>query len=207
MYRENQVVLLRGYLGYQIMVEFDTAERIENVAIGDSAGWQVTPNRAGTLLFLKPLSLGAQTNMTVVTNARRYAFELVAREATSSNDPRIMYNVRFLYPPPPTPVRAAAPRDPVTEVVNENYRLSGSRRLGAVRVFDNGRATFFQFPAESETPAIFLLGEDGKEEIVNVQTRGAYVVVDQLAPAFALRRGSQRMIVRNHGFRTPRGAR
>ena len=34
-------------------------ERIENVAIGDSLGWQVTPNRKANLLFLKPMAAPA----------------------------------------------------------------------------------------------------------------------------------------------------
>ena len=47
-YDPSDVVELRSALGFQLSVEFDPAEKIENVAIGDSLGWQVTPNRRAT---------------------------------------------------------------------------------------------------------------------------------------------------------------
>jgi type IV secretion system protein VirB9 len=205
-YRDDQVVLLRGYIGYQMMLEFDRAEKIENVAIGDANGWQVTPNRAATLLFLKPIALGAQTNMTVVTNLRSYAFELVTRPSVQSDDPRIMYHVRFIYPAPAAAPVAAPPRDPATLAANSAYRLSGSRRIGLTRVFDTGAATYFQFAADADTPAIFMLGPDNKEELVNAQQRGGYFVVDQIARGFVLRRGAERTVVRNRAFKEPTNA-
>ena len=67
-YDPFQVVELKGALRRQLTVEFDPSERIENVAIGDSLGWQVTPNRRANLLFLKPMAQRPATNMTVVTN-------------------------------------------------------------------------------------------------------------------------------------------
>ena len=76
LYDPSEVVELHGVLGYQLSLEFDPAERIENVAIGDSLGWQVTPNRKANLLFIKPMSLRPDTNMTVITNLRRYNFQL-----------------------------------------------------------------------------------------------------------------------------------
>ena len=72
----DEVVQLRGALGWQIMIEFGSDERIENVSIGDSLAWQVTPNKRARNLFLKPLMKNATTNMTVVTDRRRYAFSL-----------------------------------------------------------------------------------------------------------------------------------
>ena len=77
LYDADQVVQLQGTPGFQIDVEFAADEAIENVAVGDSAAWQVTPNRRGDHLFVKPLLSGVTTNMTVVTSARTYFFELV----------------------------------------------------------------------------------------------------------------------------------
>ena len=83
-YEPSAVVELRGALGYQMSIEFDPSEKIENVAIGDSLGWQVTPNRRANIIFLKPMSKGPDTNMTVVTNARRYNFQLSVRPRSAS---------------------------------------------------------------------------------------------------------------------------
>ena len=43
-YETDKVVTVLGRLGYQSMIEFGNGEQIENVAVGDSSAWQVTPN-------------------------------------------------------------------------------------------------------------------------------------------------------------------
>lgn len=199
-YSNDLIVSLRGHLGYQMLIEFDPAERIENVAIGDSLAWQVTPNRAATMLFVKPVIADAATNMTVVTTLRRYSFDLRAHEATGPNDPNIIYAVRFTYPdaradepePPPPPVSPQA--------INVDYDVRGSERFGDVHVFDDGAMTYFQFPEDVEVPAIFVLNENNEEELVNTQARPPFVVVDHVAAAFVLRSGRHRLRVRNEGF-------
>jgi type IV secretion system protein VirB9 len=203
-YGPNQVIALRGHLGYQMTIEFDPNERIENVSIGDSLGWQVTPNRKATLLFLKPVEKGAATNMTVITTMRSYAFELTSREATSAQDPSIMYMVRFQYPTPALVVVAPPPPPPPPPVVlNFAYTIKGARRLRPSRVFDNGVSTFFEFPPTMETPAILMIGPTGKEELANLQSRDKFVVVDAIGPAFVLRYGDQRVEVKNTGYAVP----
>lgn len=195
-YSADQVIALQGHLNYQMMIEFEPNERIENVSIGDSLAWQVTPNQAATLLFLKPIEAGAATNMTVVTNRRRYAFALRASEARGPDDPRLIYSVRFTYPSEPTPSAEAAP------AFNFSYDVSGAAALAPVRVFDDGRFTYFELRANAETPAIFALNTEGEEEVVNSQVRGAYTVVDQITATFVLRRGHERALVRNESMPT-----
>ena len=107
-YDPDQVVQLKGFFGYQTMLEFAQDERIENVSIGDSLGWQVTPNKKANLLFLKPIDRSAATNMTVVTDKRRYAFELVVAP-DKQRAVELAYVVRFHYPPPPPVALAEAP--------------------------------------------------------------------------------------------------
>lgn len=194
-FEADQIVTIDGHLGYQTMIEFDPSEQIENVSIGDSLGWQVTPNRAATLLFLKPTQANAATNMTVVTNRRRYAFALRTRQARGPDDPDIVYSLRFTYPPDAVAADTPAAPDPAT--FNFAYAISGSRALTPTRVFDDGRFTYFQMPPDAMTPAIFALNEHGEEEVVNAQVRGDYTVVDQIAATFVLRYGRDRTIVRN----------
>jgi type IV secretion system protein VirB9 len=199
-YSPDQVIALQGHLNYQMMIEFAPNERIENVSIGDSLGWQVTPNQAATLLFLKPIQAHAATNMTVVTNRRRYAFALrAAAEARGPDDPRLVYSVRFSYPAE----EAAQAADVAPPAFNFDYAVSGARAIAPIRVFDDGHATYFQLPADAETPAIFALGADGSEEVVNSQVRGAYIVVDQLAAAFVLRHGNERATVQSGAAAAP----
>lgn len=75
-YEADKVVKVQGRIGYQSMIEFAPGESIENVAVGDSTAWQVTPNKRANLLFLKPLMPKAKTNMTVITDQRTYLFDL-----------------------------------------------------------------------------------------------------------------------------------
>lgn len=197
-YSENLVVRLEAHVGYQVLIEFDDNERIENVALGDSAAWQVTPNRAATLLFVKPLARDAQTNMTVITNRRTYSFGLTASEASGPSDPDLVYGLRFTYPervvaqtpPAPAPVR----------VVNADYVSRGAARFRTVAVFDDGASTYFLFQEGAEIPAIFVVNQDGEEELADTRSRPPYIVVDRLAPAFMLRAGADRLRVRNNGY-------
>jgi len=203
-YDPDQVIELQAALGYQMTIEFGPGERIENVSIGDGMGWQVTPNHRATLLFLKPLDAASVTDMTVITNVRRYVFDLHARRAGRRGDRTLIFHVRFEYPepfiavaepkilPPPQP-----PRD-----VNHAYRFQGSTKLIPTRVFDDGRFTYFEFAPTVEYPAIFAIDPDRKEAIVNTATRDGYLVVDRLASAFVLRQGAEVTRIVNDGYRT-----
>lgn len=201
-YDPGQVVEVTGHLGYQMMIEFGPGERIENVSIGDGQDWQVTPNRRADLLFLKPLEAGAATNMTVVTSRRRYSFLLSARAASGPKDPRLIFGLRFDYPPEPAAEPAAAAPEPPSER-NAAYTYTGSPGLAPARVFDDGRSTWFAFAEGPETPAIFAMDATGAESVVNSAMRGDYVVVDQIAPAFRLRRGKETLTLHNDAWRAP----
>ena len=80
-YNPDAIIRLTGHTGYQMMLEFEAGEQIETVGIGDSSGWQVTPNGAGTVMFLKPVGLPPATNLSIITNLRRYNLELLAMTA------------------------------------------------------------------------------------------------------------------------------
>jgi len=203
-YAPEEVVELVGDLGYQMSIEFGDGERIENVSIGDAQGWQVTPNRKASLLFLKPIDQAAATNMTVVTNLRRYAFELRVRAHVPAGGERsIIYGLRFDYPPPPPPPPSAdkpAVKTP-PQVVNAAYSYDGSPKSLPARVFDDGKATYFQFAAADDYPAIYEVEADKTEAVVNFTVRDGYVVVDHVARGFTLRRGAETTRLYNDGYR------
>lgn len=203
-YIPEEVVELVGDLGYQLTIEFGDGERIENVSIGDAQGWQVTPNRKADLLFLKPIDHAAPTNMTVVTNLRRYAFELRVRpKVPAGAEQSVIYGLRFDYPaPPPAPPfteKAAAKTPP--QVVNAAYSYEGSSKSLPARVFDDGKSTYFQFAEADDYPAIYALEPDSGEAVVNFTVRDGYVVVDQVARGFVLRRGADMTRLYNDGYR------
>jgi type IV secretion system protein VirB9 len=204
-YDPNEVVELQGAIGYSMTIEFGPGERIENVAIGDGLGWQVTPNHRANLLFVKPVDVHSVTDMTVITNLRRYAFDLSARRPTGRFDRSLIFRVRFEFPEAFVAVAEAKPIPPPEppKDVNHAYRVEGSSHNAPLRVFDDGHATYFAFPATMEYPAIFAIDPDRKEAVVNSATRDGYVVVDRLAAAFVLRRGAEVTKVINDGYRAP----
>ena len=201
-FEEDQVVQLTGFLGYQMMLEFGAGERIENVSVGDALGWQITPNKKADLLFLKPLEHSSPTNMTVVTNRRRYAFELqpAGPEASLAD---VAYVVRFTYPqdaqaaaPPP------APDAPPAQARNASYAYTGARETLPGEVFDDGASTYFSFLQGASLPAIFVVGTDG-EALANYMVRGRYIVVDQVAAHWVLRSGKAMTTVINTAYQSP----
>jgi type IV secretion system protein VirB9 len=204
-YDSDQVVLLTGHLGYQMMIEFAPDERIQNVAIGDGLNWQVTPNKAANLLFLKPMSLSKPTDMTVVTNLRRYSFELRSRSAAREPPSAITYVVEFIYPPDNSPVAvvATAPPPQPPERKNVAYTYTGSRAALPSEVFDDGRFTYFRWPESLSTPALFVVEPDGSESIANSTMRDGYQVVEQLARRFVLRNGKEVTQIINDAWRDP----
>lgn len=203
-YDPDKVVRLDGFVGYQMMLQFAADERVENVAIGEGSTWQVTPNKEASLLFIKPMVHAAHTNMTVVTDRREYLFELTAHRASEAGEMGIPYVVRFIYPPPPVIATVAPPPKPLPpERRNVAYAYTGARELVPSIVFDDGRFTYFQWPASAATPAVFVVGPDGKETLAEYTHRDGLQVVEQLAPEFRLRDGKRVTTVVNEAWRAP----
>ena len=204
-YNPDAIVRLTGHSGYQIMVEFGPGEKIETVGIGDSSGWQVTPNGPGTVVFLKPVGIPHTTNLSIITNQRRYNLELVAKSGLKAPQSQIIYSVRFLYPQKPVEVAAAAAPLIATppEQWNRAYSYDGAKGNVPEQVFDDGKATYFRFAAGASAPAIFSITPDSGESIVNFAVRGPYTVVEQIAPQFVLRQGKEVTIIFNDAYAAP----
>lgn len=192
-YDPSKVIRLNGRTGIQSTIEFGDAESIENVAVGDSAAWQVTPNKRASLLFVKPMAAPARSNMTVVTSKRTYLFDLV-----SSPKAPAVYVMRFSNPPaPPRPAAApvqqaaAQPKPPEATPADLNFAWAsdGARQLLPQRLFDDGKATWLAWARDVSMPAILVREPNGNEGPVNYTVKGDYVVVDGVPPQLVLRQG------------------
>ena len=203
-YDPNEVIELEGTLGYAMSIEFGENEKIENVAVGDSQGWQVTPNRRANLLFVKPMRRDASTNMAVFTNLRHYMFDLVVGPEQSARERGIIFGVRFEYPEPAMAslsAQQALAKPAMPSDVNHAYSYQGSSKNVPTRVFDDGHSTYFAFAPDAAYPAIYVLEDDKQEAVVNVTTRDGYLVVDRVAHVFVLRRGEEITEIINDGYR------
>ena len=167
-------------------------------AVGDSAAWQVTPNRRANLLFVKPMAADSRTNMTVVTDQHTYMFDLVAGKPSA-----VLYVLRFTYPAPPAAAKtleAANPAETIVQPVSVTLRDKlpeptaawtgkGAKQLMPRRSFDDGHAVYLAWDKGVDLPAILTPGPDESEGPVNYTVKSGYVVIDGLPDQIILRRG------------------
>jgi len=178
-YDPDQVVVLRVAPQTALAVEFSPGEHIENVAIGTSAGWQVTPNNRGDHLFVKSSTEAVPTNLIVVTDARQYLFSLVIGDNSVGLAP---YILRFTYPSHDAAI-AGANSGPIL------YRLYGSREIRPRAMSDDGVATRINWADDVPIPAIYTVDKLGHESLVNGAMRDGAFVVDAIAPKLIFRSG------------------
>lgn len=200
LYNADEVVRIAGRLGVQASIAFADDEHIENVAVGDSALWQITPNKRANLLFVKPLAGNARTNMTVVTDRHTYFFDLVAAPAGNP-----LYVLRFTYPQVPKPVETAPVQPAMTDeekrVANGEDRpvdpaqlnfawvKRGDAKLFPDRLFDDGQATYVSWAPGVGLPAMLVRNEKGDEGPLNYAVRGDTMVIDGVPERIYLRSG------------------
>lgn len=222
---EGMVVPIQGRIKVQTTIKFAPDEVIENVAIGDSAAWQVQPNRAQSILFVKPLEPAARTNLTVVTSKRTYLFDLIA---SPRNAP--LYVLQFRYPDieraeeearlaaaaeaereaaNPIEMQAATDRFAVIDPASLNFDWAGGGQAALLpsRTYDDGEAVFLIWPAGRAIPAILTLNEDGEEGPVNYTVRGDTVVVEGVPAQIVLRSGKEVATLTNTGVMKPKSRR
>ncbi len=216
-YDETAVFQINGRVKVQTTIKFRADEAIENVAIGDSQAWQVQPNKAQSLLFVKPLEPNAKTNLTVVTNKRTYLFDLVA---SPRNAP--LYVMQFRYPEAEraeeearlaaqellereraNSVELAAANDPFAvadpTALNFEWAKAGDTDLIPERAYDDGDAVFLTWSAGVPIPAILITNEEGEEGPVNFTVRGQTVVLDTVPAQIILRSGGDVATLTNTG--------
>lgn len=184
-YVPDQVIQLQAAPGYQVTVALNPDERVESIALGDNNAWQVTANKRGDYLFVKPVSAGVTTNMVVLTDMRMYAFELVPAYGPMENLP---FAVRLTYPAAAS-ATATATADPASAApAAGRYKLGGDRLLRPSAMADDGVRTEIEWPASASLPAIYAIGDDGRETLVTGNVRDGRIVVDSIAKKFLFRR-------------------
>jgi len=78
--------------------------------------------------------------------------------------------------------------------------LSGGEDIAPVLVFDDGRFTYFSFPANHEIPAIFFLSPLGEETRLNFHMEKDLAVVQRLGRRFVLRLGEAVVGIWNEAY-------
>jgi type IV secretion system protein VirB9 len=204
-YDGDEVYKLHGFVGYQIDLEFEAGETFTGLGAGDSEGLSFVGQ--DNHLFIKPKAEKVATNLTVLTSRRHYQFEYIAiLQRPATDDPRVIYALRFTYPPPPRQSAAAKQVDSQLESAstkrpqNIDYWYCGKPTLRPVAASDDGVHTRLRFAANSDLPAIFVRNEDGSESLLNFSMDAGDVIVHRVAKQFVLRRGKLTGCIVNQGF-------
>ena len=184
------------------------------VAAGDTVRWIIGDTESGNgdtrrvHILVKPTRPAIETNLVVNTDRRTYLIELRAHERP------YMPSVAWFYPESRGKSLRALPPVPVLpEIAQRRYRYSieGDKPpWRPVNAYDDGRKVYVEFSpgiVQGEMPPLFVVGADGKPELVNSRAYANVLIVDRLFAAAELRLGGERQqivrIVRTDG-RPPR---
>lgn len=175
------------------------------VAAGDTVRWIIGDTTSGSgasvrvHILVKPTRADLVTNLVINTDRRTYHLELRGSPST------YMASVSWIYPQDQLIAlrgsnAAALSSTPVATgidiaALNFNYRIDGDKPAWRpLRVFDDGRQVFIEFPetiAQGEMPPLFVIGAGGEGELVNYRVSGHHLIVDRLFAAAELRLGDK----------------
>lgn len=195
--------------GRVTVISLQPGEELVTVAAGDTVQWIVgdTASGSGTsrrvAVMVKPVRVGITTNLVITTSRRTYLMEL------TSTAKAWMASVSWEYPRDQMLALQAQAQaaDAVTPVASGlsldqlhfRYVITGdSPPWKPVRAFDDGQHVYIQFPAgiaQGELPPLFVVGPDGKGELVNYRFHAPYDIVDRLFGAAELRLGGKKAAV------------
>jgi type IV secretion system protein VirB9 len=200
-YSADQVYRLKGFVGYQTDLEFETGESFVGLGAGDIDGISFVAE--DNHLFLKPKAAKVGTNLTILTTRRTYQLDYSATAAHPDASEAVTYALRFTYPASAkegteagSQALAAGPHRPK----NIDYWYCGAPSIMPVAASDDGIHTRLTFAAKAEQPAIFILNEDGSESLLNFSMDEGDVILHRVGRRFILRRGSLAGCVVNKGY-------
>jgi P-type conjugative transfer protein TrbG len=208
-FSEGTIFQLYAAPGLVTDIMLQPGENLVAVASGDTARWVIGDTTSGagegkqTHVLVKPFSAGLLTNLVITTDRRAYHVRLVSTSATA------LSSMRWTYPQDQLlalrrRAEAAQAGAPVAtglaiEQLHFNYTISGDRPAWRpLRVFDDGAKTYVELPASlanGEAPPLFVVGPDGKAELVNYRLRDRFYVVDRIFNAAELRLGLKKQQV------------
>lgn len=208
-YSEGTIYRVYAAPGLVTDIALQPGENLVAVASGDTARWVIGDTTSGsgegkqTHVLVKPFSADLQTNLVITTDRRAYHVRLTSTSGTA------LSSMRWSYPQDELlalkrKAEAEAAAAPVAtglavEQLHFNYAISGDRPAWRpVRAFDDGTKTYVEFPGSlgtGEAPPLFIIGSDGKAELVNYRLRGRFYVIDRIFDAAELRLGLKKQQV------------
>lgn len=213
LYRTNGVYYFEGYYQHPVKIEFASDEKIETVYLPKPNAWSITT--IGNMMLLTPVIEDAETTMTVMTNKRTYYFEMHPRIANGAIDEDVPYSINFRYTNTHRNDGSTmhangsiiqynlnkVPDLANVDKYNLNYTVSGDVSITPIKIFDDGKFTYFEFRDGGDIPVALSVDSDGNESPVNYRIVNQYFVVDGTNAVFTLRNGHETVCVFNETLR------
>jgi P-type conjugative transfer protein TrbG len=166
------------------------------ISAGDTVRWVVGDTESGSgetrrvHIMVKPTRPSIETNLVVNTDRRTYLMELRSREKPH------LPSVAWFYPEDQASRARALPPSPVLPEPSQRryrYTIEGDTPpWRPVHIYDDGRRVYIEFSpgiVQGEMPPLFVIGPEGKPEIVNYRTFHNVLIADRLFAAAELRLG------------------
>lgn len=220
-YDPTEVVEVYAHYGYATHIQFANNEHDIKISIGDQDAWDIAT--FDNHIFLKPKAKDPNTNMTVLTSRRAYNFDLIGhkRPKWPKTTKDMMYQVSFNYPQDVIAANTASiekqklsdalASEETNKETNWDYWIKGSDDISPSRVYDDNRFTYLEFAGAKDMPAIYMVGQDGSESLVNTHVKDNTIVVHKVARSLTLRKGNLVVCLQNRsydpvGIATPSGS-
>ncbi|PSU67905.1 P-type conjugative transfer protein VirB9 [Photobacterium phosphoreum] len=235
-FNNDNVVALTAYEGMITHLILAPDEVVIAKPVGFEDGWSVETQ--ANHVFIKPIAVKGtttnaegnpietvvqpnakqwQTNLTLVTNKRSYAFLLTlgtGQKGRVQNTFRLTFD--YSAPTPPKAVTTAISKQKAlvdakkVAISPKNWQYAmqvgdNSANIAPIKAMDDGRFTYLTFAPNSEIPAIFISDEAGKESLVNTHISPDAlntVVIQRVAQQWVLRLDKAVVGVTNNGLNT-----
>jgi type IV secretion system protein VirB9 len=230
-YNRKEIYTVYAEIGKAMLIEFQPGETIDTkltdlslLGMGFGNAWEIG-TRAHSLV-LKPSNPRPDTNIIIVTNKRRYIFDV--RLAGKSRQPT--YAISFTYPEDERRERAElaaeanrvaaknvaalAAKDQITAasrakkvVINTDYAWRGTNQLlRPTAAWDDGQFTHLEYKHSGELPLFYKVLPDGTEALINQnisQSSGYTTVLQEVTRVIRARLGEEVIEIVNKNYKVP----
>ncbi len=231
LYDENDVFEIITKYGYQSNIEFGKGEKILTLSLGDPAAFKVTPAKNRIFLktlqdnrhtnmtvitnfrtYLFDLTSKMKKNQNVMYVAR---FFFPEEELGNADDLEItnveinsVDNIIGKMAMGKGLLNKGGVNTSNVDLpssndggYNFNYSLSGPEEFAPLKIFDDGKSTFFKFSSQQGViPEFLSISNDGIMSPMNSRVDGEYIVISSVLGKIALRSGSDIICVFNENI-------
>lgn len=198
-YDENALYTIYCRVNYLTAIMMQPGEKINWIGGGDTARWKSMQQTTGSeegqrdVVYLKPISVGLNTNIIINTNKRTYNIKVISAQE--------WFNpvVKFLYPQEEMKAKFIREEQQETMTLIDPSQLNYGYTVNTKKysfvpgtIFDDGKKTFLVMKDElQEMPAFYI--KEGKSLLpVNYRIKGNYLIVDRIFDEAVLRMGDDK---------------